>query len=103
MSEKRPLADEIRPLTLDEVETMLAPSVVAKAAATTSAAPKKRKVDVADFAVGDSVMVVQGPFSCVHASITEINANHQRLKALVEILGRETPVDLTFSQVQKDI
>lgn len=90
------------PLTLDEVETMLAPSVVAKAAATTSAAPKKRKVDVADFAVGDSVMVVQGPFSGVHASITEINANSQRLKALVEILGRETPVDLTFSQVQKD-
>ena len=38
----------------------------------------------------------------VHATITEINANHQRLKALVEILGRETPVDLTFSQVQKD-
>ena len=46
-------------------------------------------------------MVVQGPFSGVHATITEINANSQRLKALVEILGRETPVDLTFGQIQK--
>ena len=35
------------------------------------------------------------------ATITEINVNSQRLKALVEILGRETPVDLTFPQVQK--
>lgn len=91
------------PLTLDEVERMLAPSVLAKAAAAAAgqAAPKKRKVEVADFNVGDSVMVVQGPFSGVHATITEINANNQRLKALVEILGRETPVDLTFAQVQK--
>ena len=54
-----------------------------------------------DFKVGDSVMVVQGPFSGVHATITEMNANNQRLKALVEILGRETPVDLTFGQIQK--
>mgnify|MGYP002652643433 CR=1 FL=1 len=76
------------------------------ASATIAAAangPKKRtrKVEVADFKVGDSVMVVNGPFSGVHATITEINANSQRLKALVEILGRETPVDLTFSQVDK--
>ena len=46
-------------------------------------------------------MVVNGPFSGVHATITEINANSQRLKALVEILGRETPVDLTFNQIAK--
>jgi transcriptional antiterminator NusG len=58
-------------------------------------------VEVADFVVGDSVMVVDGPFAGVHATITEINVNSQRLKALVEILGRETPVDLTFPQVQK--
>lgn len=90
------------PLSLDEVVGMLAPAALAKAAAaSTAAAPKKKKVEVADFAVGDSVMVVQGPFAGVHATITEINANHQRLKALVEILGRETPVDLTFAQVQK--
>lgn len=91
------------PLSLDEVERMLAPAALAKAAAkVTGAAPRKKKVEVADFKVGDSVMVVQGPFSGVHATITEINANNQRLKALVEILGRETPVDLTFTQVQKD-
>ena len=92
------------PLSLYEVEKMLAPAARARAAAgsTGPKTPKKKKVEVADFKVGDSVMVVQGPFSGVHATITEINANHQRLKALVEILGRETPVDLTFAQVQKD-
>ncbi len=91
------------PLTLDEVERMLAPAVLAKAAAAAvgPTAPKKRKVEVADFKVGDSVMVVEAPFAGVHATITEINVNSQRLRALVEILGRETPVDLTFSQVQK--
>ncbi len=92
------------PLSLDEVEKMLAPSVLAKAAAAASGPTtrKQKKIEVADFAVGDNVMVVQGPFAGVHASITEINANNQRIKALVEILGRETPVDLTFAQVQKD-
>ena len=90
------------PLSLDEVEKMLAPAVVA--AATAGEGPSRRtkkKVEVADFAVGDSVMVVDGPFAGVHATITEINVNNQRLKALVEILGRETPVDLTFPQIQK--
>jgi len=91
------------PLSLEEVEKMLAPAVLAKAAAaSTGPTTRKKKVEVADFSVGDNVMVVQGPFAGVHASITEINANSQRIKALVEILGRETPVDLTFSQVQKD-
>jgi len=90
------------PLGLDEVEKMLAPAVVAAATANKEApARKKKKVEVADFAPGDSVMVIDGPFAGVHATITEINANAQRIKALVEILGRETPVDLTFSQIQK--
>jgi transcription termination/antitermination protein NusG len=89
------------PLSLDEVEKMLAPGVVAAATAGVPATRKKKKVEVADFAVGDSVMVVDGPFAGVHATITEINTNSQRLKALVEILGRETPVDLTFPQIQK--
>jgi transcriptional antiterminator NusG len=74
------------------------------AAATAGEGPTRRakkKIEVADFAVGDSVMVVDGPFAGVHATITEINVNNQRLKALVEILGRETPVDLTFPQIQK--
>lgn len=90
------------PLSLAEVEKMLAPAALAKAAAAANG-PKKRtrKVEVADFKVGDSVMVVNGPFAGVHATITEINVNSQRLKALVEILGRETPVDLTFDQIAK--
>jgi transcriptional antiterminator NusG len=100
------------PLTLDEVENWLAPAVVAQAEAdaaaagtTTStggAAPAAKKpVEVADFDVQDSVMVVDGPFATLHATITEINAESQRVKALVEIFGRETPVELSFSQIQK--
>lgn len=90
------------PLGLDEVEKMLAPAVVAAATANKETPTrKKKKVEVADFTPGDSVMVIDGPFAGVHATITEINANAQRIKALVEILGRETPVDLTFAQIQK--
>jgi transcriptional antiterminator NusG len=96
------------PLSLDEVEKMLAPAVVAAAEQTEAAAsggaataPAKKKVEVADFDVSDSVMVVDGPFATLHATITEINAESQRVKALVEIFGRETPVELSFSQIQK--
>jgi transcriptional antiterminator NusG len=93
------------PLSLDEVESMLAPAVAAEAAAAApeqsgGAAPRK-KVEVADFDVSDSVMVVDGPFATLHATITEINAESQRVKALVEIFGRETPVELSFGQIQK--
>jgi transcription termination/antitermination protein NusG len=90
------------PLSLDEVEKMLAPAVVAAANAESGTpARRKKKVEVADFAVGDSVMVVDGPFATLHATITEINAESQRVKALVEIFGRETPVELSFSQIQR--
>ena len=94
------------PLSLTEVESMLAPTVVAEteAAAPEAAgtgAPAKRKTEVADFNISDSVMVVDGPFATLHATITEINADTQRVKALVEIFGRETPVELSFSQIQK--
>ena len=97
------------PLSLDEVEKMLAPAVVAAAEQSEAAAssggsgqaPAKKKVEVADFDVSDSVMVVDGPFATLHATITEINAESQRVKALVEIFGRETPVELSFSQIQK--
>ncbi|MEP7090214.1 MAG: transcription termination/antitermination protein NusG, partial [Nocardioidaceae bacterium] len=86
------------PLSLDEVESMLAPAVIAEAEAAApeqsgGGAPRK-KVEVADFDVSDSVMVVDGPFATLHATITEINAESQRVKALVEIFGRETPVEL---------
>ncbi|MDU7359763.1 MAG: transcription termination/antitermination protein NusG [Propionibacteriaceae bacterium] len=91
------------PLSVDEVLNMLTPSVKARIAAQqVGEQPKqKKKVEVVDFQVGDSVMVTDGPFSGVHATITEINANTNRLRALVEILGRETPVDLEFRQVSK--
>ena len=91
------------PLSLDEVEKMLTPSVVARVASeqTTPTPRTRKKVEVVDFEIGDSVQVVDGPFAGVHATITEINANSQRLRALVEILGRETPVDLEFKQVEK--
>ncbi|MGD9958198.1 transcription termination/antitermination protein NusG [Nocardioides sp.] len=99
------------PLSMDEVENMLAPAVVAAAEAEAAAAGNasgggtsttvRRPVEVADFDVSDSVMVVDGPFATLHATITEINAEAQRVKALVEIFGRETPVELSFNQIQK--
>ena len=98
------------PLSMDEVENMLAPTVVAIAeaeaaasgtAATGAGTAPKKPVEVADFEVSDSVMVVDGPFATLHATITEINAEAQRVKALVEIFGRETPVELSFSQIQR--
>ncbi|WP_242497221.1 transcription termination/antitermination protein NusG [Nocardioides oleivorans] len=96
------------PLSMSEVEDMLAPAVVAVAEAEAAASGEKgssttprKPVEVADFDVSDSVMVVDGPFATLHATITEINAESQRVKALVEIFGRETPVELSFSQIQK--
>jgi len=97
------------PLSMSEVENMLAPTVVAATEAPAGAGASgggtatatKKQVEVADFGEGDSVMVVDGPFATLHATITEINAEAQRVKALVEIFGRETPVELSFSQVQK--
>jgi transcription termination/antitermination protein NusG len=103
------------PLSMTEVENMLAPAVLAAAESEAAAsgqspaaaagggggAQRKPVVEVADFDVQDSVMVVDGPFATLHATITEINAESQRVKALVEIFGRETPVELSFSQIQK--
>ena len=99
------------PLTMDEVENMLAPAVIVAAEAEAAAAgtpssssgsrTAKKQIEVADFDISDSVMVVDGPFATLHATITEINAESQRVKALVEIFGRETPVELSFNQIQK--
>ncbi len=92
------------PLSLDEVENMLAPAVEAEVVAATETPERRRKtqkVEFTDFVSGDSVMVVDGPFATLHATITEINVDSQRVKALVEIFGRETPVELSFSQIQK--
>jgi transcription termination/antitermination protein NusG len=98
------------PLSMAEVENMLAPAAVAARAETPAGGgaaggggttSTKKTVEVIDFAESDSVMVVDGPFATLHATITEINAEAQRVKALVEIFGRETPVELSFSQIQK--
>ena len=93
------------PLSIDEVFTMLAPNFEAAAAAdgsgaaSSSGAPKD--VRVVDFEVGESVTVMEGPFETLPATISEINADTQKLKVLVSIFGRETPVELSFSQVAK--
>jgi transcriptional antiterminator NusG len=93
------------PLSLEEVENMLAPAVQAEVEVTAEASEEQQqkatKVEFTDFGVGDSVMVVDGPFATLHATITEINIDAQRVKALVEIFGRETPVELSFTQIQK--
>lgn len=90
------------PLSLAEVEAMLAPAIVEEAeAAASPTKAKQKKVEFTDFFAGDSVMVVDGPFATLHATITEINIDAQRVKALVEIFGRETPVELSFTQIQK--
>jgi transcriptional antiterminator NusG len=87
------------PLSLDEVEAMLAPAVITESE--TPQQQKQKKIEFTDFYSGDSVMVVDGPFATLHATITEINVDAQRVKALVEIFGRETPVELSFTQIEK--
>jgi transcriptional antiterminator NusG len=84
------------PLSLDEVFSMLAPSLQP---AETKARPAE--VKVVDFEVGESVTVMEGPFETLPATISEINPDAQKLKVLVSIFGRETPVELSFNQVAK--
>ncbi len=90
------------PLTLDEVFSMLAPTIEAKPTSTTSAAAAKSATPIeVDFTVGESVTVTDGPFDTLPATISEISPENQKLKVLVSIFGRETPVELSFSQVAK--
>ncbi|MFE0581122.1 transcription termination/antitermination protein NusG [Streptomyces sp. NPDC058874] len=96
------------PLTLDEIVKMLAPEAqekAAKAAAEEAGLPApavKRTIEVLDFEVGDSVTVTDGPFATLQATINEINPDSKKVKGLVEIFGRETPVELSFDQIQKN-
>jgi transcriptional antiterminator NusG len=90
---------EPSPLTIDEVMKILAPEPVKKEGAK-GAAPAE--VKVLDFGPGDSVTVIDGPFATLQATIHEINAEAQKLKCLVEIFGRETSVELSFNQIQKN-
>ena len=81
------------PLTVDEVVRILAPATQKK--------ETKPQVKVVDFEVGESVTVMDGPFATLPATISEISPDAQKVKVLVSIFGRETPVELSFSQVSK--
>jgi transcriptional antiterminator NusG len=96
------------PLSLDDVVKFLLPPAAAKkpakstaGAAASSEASMERPEILVDFEVGESVTVMDGPFATLPASISEVNAEQQKLKVLVSIFGRETPVELTFNQVAK--
>jgi len=84
--------DQPSPLGTEEVVKILIPTVEREA---------KAQVKVVDFEVGDSVTVTEGAFATLPASISEINPESQKLKVLVSIFGRETPVELNFNQVSK--
>ncbi|CQD06219.1 transcription antitermination protein NusG [Mycobacterium lentiflavum] len=97
-------------LKLDDVVKFLLPPGSAKkpvkggttaAAATAEAGGLERPVVEVDYEVGESVTVMDGPFATLPATINEVNAEQQKLKVLVSIFGRETPVELTFTQVSK--
>lgn len=97
------------PLSLNEVMQFLMPRTEAKKP--TKAASVGESVEAAaaavsatievDFEVGESVTVMDGPFATLPASISEVNAEQRKVKVLVSIFGRETPVELGFNQVEK--
>jgi transcriptional antiterminator NusG len=101
------------PLSMDEAFDMLRPAeqkaiaTVATAAAAAASGGNKstgagsQKIDI-DLNIGDSVTVVDGPFATLHATISEINLDGQKVVGLVEIFGRETPVELGFNQIHKN-
>ncbi|MEV7039518.1 transcription termination/antitermination protein NusG [Amycolatopsis sp. NPDC051061] len=96
------------PLTVDEVLKFLAPKVENEAPAkggkgdsATNAAPLGGPAVEVDFEIGESVTVMDGPFATLPATISEVNIDGQKLKVLVSIFGRETPVELSFTQVSK--
>jgi transcriptional antiterminator NusG len=92
------------PLSLDEVVKILAPAtqktaaVGGRAGGATAAGPKVEQID---YQIGESVTVMDGPFATLPATISEIDPMHAKLHVLVSIFGRETPVELSFSQVSK--
>jgi transcriptional antiterminator NusG len=99
-------------LSLDDVVKFLLPQGAAKKPAKSTGAGGvsgaaaelgglERPVILVDFEVGESVTVMDGPFATLPASISEVNAEQQKLKVLVSIFGRETPVELAFHQVSK--
>ena len=91
------LSSRPSPLSLEEVASLLAPVPAEKAAKKAEAA----KAAAVDFEIGQSVTVMDGPFATLPATVNEINSDTQKLKVLVSIFGRETPVELSFDQVSK--
>ncbi len=81
------------PLTLPEVENILAPRPLKK--------DGKIAMKDVDYSIGESITVMDGPFATLPATISEIMPEQAKLKVLVSIFGRETPVELSFHQVQK--
>jgi transcriptional antiterminator NusG len=94
-------------LSLDDVVKFLLPQGQAKKPAKSTSGGATEQVGIerpvieVDYEVGESVTVMDGPFATLPASISEVNAEQQKLKVLVSIFGRETPVELTFNQVAK--
>jgi transcriptional antiterminator NusG len=89
------------PLTPDEVYTMMAPSAAASSGSDDGGEPGSRPQVELDFQVGEAITVIDGPFATLPGSISEISVESQKLHVLVSIFGRETPVELSFAQVQK--
>ena len=91
------LSSRPSPLMLGEVASLLAPEPEPSA----KQAEAARAAATPDFEVGESVTVMDGPFATLPATVNEINPESQKLKVLVSIFGRETPVELSFDQVTK--
>jgi transcriptional antiterminator NusG len=83
-------SNEPVPLTQAEVDRLLHRDIVIK-----------DRIKKASFVIGESVKVVSGPLSDFSGEISEINEDAARLKVLVSIFGRETPVEVGFDQVKK--
>jgi transcription termination/antitermination protein NusG len=91
------LSSRPSPLSLEEVAKLLAP------VPEEAVLDRRKEVQAAavDFEIGQSVTVMDGPFATLPATVNEINSDTQKLKVLVSIFGRETPVELSFDQVSK--
>ena len=87
------------PLSLDEVVSILAPKTEKKGSPAAAAAEAAARV--VDYEVGDAVTIIEGAFATMQATISEITPESQKVIVMVELFGRETPVELTFAQIEK--